>query len=511
MNIRINKLINNNQFKLYQIKHKNLQNYHDLELQIIMNQNQKNSNINYLLTQLAELYKKKFFLKHNQYNFKIFNNFYTEILENIYDLQGLNKTNSNNINIIKVLEKLLTKLLENQGYLTITTNEFKQFAVGENLAITPGKVIFKNSLIELICYSPITAKVYKDPILFIPPCINKYYILDLSPNNSLIKWLIKQGFIVYIISWINPSRIHQNIRLTDYILNGILKSINVITTQHKHEHVHVSGYCIGGTLLNCAICYLYHYNNSKIISITNLMTLLDFSKLNNFINKYFVDFTNNVMQQHGYLDGRLLNMLFNSLPHKKLIWPYIINHYLLDQPINESDLMYWNADPCNLPAKMYNFYLKKICLQNKLIVPNGLKLNKIPINLKNIHLPIFTLAGKNDHISNWQLVYNSSKLYGINSNIEFVLTGGGHVKSIINPPNTHHHSIFYTNYTNKNLTLEPNVWLNTATKNYGSWWTYWVNWLTNINKEQINSNIIHKLINNNLANAPGTYVYQTII
>ncbi len=468
-----------------------------------------NININNLLIKLLDLYKNKFILDNNINNF---NTFYLGVAETISNLKISKHIIPSNINFLKTIEKLLTNLVKNQGYLTINPADFKQFAVGENLAITPGKVIFKNSLIELICYTPVTPKVYTYPILFVPPCINKYYILDLSQDNSLVKWLIHQGFVVYMISWVNPSSAHKNLKITDYILKGIVKSIDIINIQHKHQYLHVAGYCIGGTLLNCALSYLQHHNNQNIniTSVTNFMTLLDFSNLNisgNFINKSIIKCLNNLMLQEGYLDGRLLNMLFNTLRPKDLILPYIINHYILDQPIKENDFMYWNADPCNLPIKMYDFYLKNFCLKNKLTIPNSLKLNNVSIDLKNIHLPIFSVAGQNDHIANWSSIYNSLKLYRSHANSEFILANSGHIKGLINPPNNNKNSF----YTNKNSAKDPDLWLKNSTKHNGSWWKHWINWLTNINKEQVSSKIIYQFINNhNLEDAPGQYIHQKL-
>ena len=411
-------------------------------------------------------------------------------------------------NLFKSIEHYLRDLVFNDGYFNIRTTDLSAFSVGENLAITPGKVVYQNDLMELIQYSPTTKTVYQAPILLIPPCINKYYILDLSPNNSLVKWLVAQGFIVYMISWVNPDSKLADQEFADYVIDGPLKAIDVITKINLCKGIHLAGYCIGGTMLGCTISYMQQLNDQRILSATHFMSLLDFSNLGNIgalVNDASLNFIENLMNRKGYLDGRLLSMAFSTLRPNDLIWPYIINNYLLDKPLKAFDISYWNSDSTHIPAKMYNFYLRDMCFKNKLCKPNGIQIKGISIDLNKITIPVFSLAGETDHITVWQSVYAGAKLYS--GKVQFVLSTSGHVKGLLNPPIDNKYSF----KTNIHMPKNPNVWLKDAKEHPGSWWPYWVNWLTNIDSEKINilNSDVHKRTNI-LQDAPGSYVLKKL-
>ena len=415
-------------------------------------------------------------------------------------------------NLLYSIEKLLIDLIANKGYFVIKNNDLSAFKVGENLGATLGKIVFKNDLIELIRYTPATKKVNAIPILFIPPFINKYYVLDLSENNSLVKWLVEQGMIVYMISWFNPKNNSKEKKFSDYIINGSLKAIDVITKKSKVNKVHLAGYCVGGTLISCTLAYKQKLKDHRVLSARYFMSLVDFSNLGNIgalINESSLSLLEKFINKKGYLDGRLLNLVFNSLRPAELIWPYIINHYLLHKPLEKSDFLYWNSDVTNLPANMYIFYLKLICHQNKLTIPNAIKINKIGIDLSKIKTPTFCLAGNTDHITLWQSVYNGAKLYG--SKIEFVLSSAGHIKGIINPPKDNKYS-FKTNTQNNKLIkkLTPEEWLKNSKNHKGSWWPYWIKWLKSFNKKTLYvKNLNCKLFDlPNAPDAPGSYVVE---
>lgn len=412
----------------------------------------------------------------------------------------------NNNNLLNGIKNFLNDLVINNGYFNIKTSATEAFTIGENIAYTPGKVIYQNDLIELIQYSTNKKAVYKVPLLIIPPCINKYYVLDLSEKNSLVKWLIDQGFIVYMISWVNPKN-NINKQFEDYVIEGCLTAVNVITQNNANFKIHAVGYCIGGTLLGCLLAYMAKINDNRIISVTNWMSFLDFSDLGDlkiFINKANLDFLDRLMDQKGYLDGRLLSMVFSALRPADLFWPYFINNYLLDQPLKAFDILYWNADPTNLPADMYKFYLRNICLNNGLTKSDFIKINNIAIDLKKITTPVFSVAGAKDHIVPWRSVYAGLKLYGGES--QFVLSSSGHVKGLINPPIDNKYS-FRVNIFNKTIPDDYQIWLNNSIEHQGSWWFYWKNWLTNINNEKLTVTTAKKfMLQDYLRDAPGYYI-----
>lgn len=413
-------------------------------------------------------------------------------------------------NLIYGIKNFLTDLVFNGGYFNIKNNDLSAFAIGKNIAITPGKIVYKNYLIELIQYSITTQTVYKIPILIIPPCINKYYILDLSSNNSLVKWLVDQGFVVYMISWRNPNAQYASIKFADYVIDGALTAIQVINNIVGHKEIHTVGYCIGGTILGCLLSYIQQTENIKILSATNFMSLLDFSDIgdmNIFFNHNYLSLLKKNIDNKGYLDGRILSMAFSALRPNDLIWPYFINNYLLNKPLKAFDILYWNSDPTNLPANMYNFYLDKICCNNLLSKANGIKINNIDIDLKKIKVPLFAVSGEKDHITPWKAVYASAKLYG--GSTRFILANSGHVKGLINPPQDNKYS-YKINVVNKKLPKDFNLWLKNAVQYAGSWWPYWKEWLININKEKITAKNVNKLNAVNLAEAPGSYVLERL-
>jgi polyhydroxyalkanoate synthase len=420
--------------------------------------------------------------------------------------------NSDGKNLLNGIKNCLSDLVINNGYFNIKTNDLKAFTIGKNLAATPGKIIYQNDLMELIQYSPTTEQVYKTPLLIIPPCINKYYVLDLSAKNSLVQWLVEQGFIVYMISWNNPGPELAYKEFSDYVTDGPLKAVDIITKINSCSGIHTVGYCIGGTLLGCMLSYMEQLKDPRILSATHFMSLLDFSNLGDvglFINENILNFVEKLINKKGYFDGRLLSMSFNTLRPNDLIWPYFINNYLLDKPLQAFDVLYWNSDPTNLPANMYKFYLRNLCFKNLLCKPNGVIINGVPIDLTKVTTPVFSLAGIKDHITPWQGVYASAQLYSGPS--QFVLSSSGHVKGLINPPTDNKYS-FRINIINKKIPKNHQVWLKNSTEHQGSWWNYWKNWLNNISFEKINVKQSSALVNINvLRDAPGSYVLKKCI
>lgn len=415
-------------------------------------------------------------------------------------------------NLLNGYKNYLEDLVLNHGKLNVRMTDVKDFKVGKNLAITKGKVIYQNDLIQLIQYEPTTANVYKIPILFTPPWINKYYVLDLSEKNSLVKWLVEQGFTVFMISWVNPDEKLANKSFADYMLEGPLQALDIIIKETKCEQVNMVGYCIGGTLLACALAYLEAKDDNRVKSATFFMSLVNFSnpgEIGVFLDKQQLDALEDVMQKKGYLNGRLLEMTFNQLRPNELIWPYFIQHYLLGKPSKPFDLLYWNSDSSNQPYNMYNFYLRNMYLHNNLRKPGGIVLNDVPIDLGKIKTPTFFLASETDHITLWKSIYSGIHLF--NGPTEFVLSESGHVRAVVNPPDEEKKYGFKTNAkfnTAKEFNVKTVEWLEDAEHHEGSWWPYWVEWL----KKQDHSQVIARQINpeNVIEDAPGSYVKKRI-
>ncbi len=446
-------------------------------------------------------------------------------------------------NILNGLKNYLQDLVHNKGRLNISKTDLKAFKVGKNIAMTPGKVIYQNDLMQLIQYSPQTEEVYQTPILFIPPWINKYYVLDLSPENSLVKWLVAQGFTVYMISWVNPSERLSSKEFSDYMLEGPIQALDIITETARCPSVHMVGYCIGGTLMACTLAYMAKTLDNRAKTSTYFMSLLDFSnpgELGVFIDKAQLKMLDKIMCEKGYLDGRLLDMTFNILRPNDLIWPYFINNYLLGKTVKPFDLLYWNADSSNLPFRMYSYYLRNMYLHNRLRKPNKLILSGVPLDLGKINVPSLFLASETDHITLWRSVYAGTKLLG--GPVEYILTGSGHVRGVINPPAqkkysyfvNHHYSQLmsdqvnrinhknqqihennihdgnHLNHNNKKLPHKVSDWKHSATEYAGSWWPYWVRWLTAADNVKVPARHPEKENIPIIEDAPGSYVLKRL-
>ncbi|HSX20108.1 MAG TPA: class I poly(R)-hydroxyalkanoic acid synthase [Gammaproteobacteria bacterium] len=425
-------------------------------------------------------------------------------------MQAIVETGGNNL--LSGLRNYLEDLVENHGRLNVRMTDLKAFKVGENLGVTKGKVIYQNELIQLIQYQPTTATTYKTPILITPPWINKYYVLDLSPNNSLVKWLVDQGFTVFIISWVNPDAKLSDKSFEDYMLEGPLQALDVVVKETKAESVHMVGYCIGGTLLACTLAYLQAKNDKHVKSATFLMSLINFSnpgEIGVFLDKPQIDALENVMHEKGYLNGRLLDMAFNTLRPNDLIWPYFIHNYLLGKPSKPFDMLYWNSDSTNQPYSMYNFYLRNMYLHNKLREPNGITLGGVPIDLSKIVTPAFFVASETDHITLWRSVF--SGIHHLGGPTEFILSESGHVRAVVNPPTKDNKYGFKTNpdfNTAKKFKTVSNHWTENAQRHDGSWWPYWVEWLQKQDNEQIPAKQINQ--QSIVDDAPGSYVLKRI-
>lgn len=407
-------------------------------------------------------------------------------------------------NLVKGLENLLGDLERGNGQLNVSMSDLQAFKVGENLATTPGKVVFQNELMQLIQYEPQTPNVYATPLLIMPPWINKFYILDLREKNSYIGYLVKQGYTVFCISWVNPDKRHANIGFDDYMSLGSLEAMRHIKKMTSHDNLNIVGYCIGGTLLASTLAYLNALPERiealpTVTSATYLVTLIDFAEpgdLGVFIDEDQVQAIEAKMASQGFLEASAMATTFNLLRANDLIWSFVVNNYLLGKEPFPFDILYWNGDSTNLPAKMQSFYLRNMYMQNNLTKPRATVMKNVPIDVRTITIPSFMLSTRDDHIAPWTSTYAATQLY--KGDITFVLSGSGHIAGIVNPPSANK----YGYWTNSALPAKAEEWLAGAEAHSGSWWPEWLKWLAPYSGEQIPA----KQLTTGLEDAPGSYV-----
>jgi polyhydroxyalkanoate synthase len=378
-------------------------------------------------------------------------------------------------NLLKGLENLLDDLERGKGRLRISMTDEKAFEVGRNVAVTPGSVVYQNDMMQIIQYTPTTETVKAVPVLVVPPWINKYYILDLRETNSFVKWMVDQGFTVFVISWVNPDERHADKGFEDYMTDGPLKAAEVIRDITGEPEVNAVGYCLGGTLLATTLAYLKAAGKpSPFRSATFLTTLLDFDEpgeLAVFIDKEQLATLDAKMRKTGYLDGADMATTFNMLRANDLIWSFVINNYLLGKEPFPFDLLYWNSDSTRMPAKMHSFYLHNMYERNKLREPGGIELLGTPIDLRTVDTPIYMLSTREDHIAPWKATYSGRRLF--TGDVRFVLSGSGHIAGVVNPPSANKYGF----WTNTAVPETADDWLDTAEKNDGSWWLDWRQWV----------------------------------
>lgn len=355
----------------------------------------------------------------------------------------------------------------------------EDFVVGKNIAITPGRVIFRNELIELIQYKPKTAKVYAEPVLITPAWIMKYYILDLTPKHSLVKYLVKNGHTVFMISWKNPTREDRNLSLNDYLNLGIMASLNVINAVVPQQKMHLVGYCLGGTLAAIAAATMARDYDNRLASLTLFAAQTDFTEpgeLGLFIDESEIAFLENLMMEKGYLDTHQLAGTFQLLRSNDLIWSRMIHDYLLGKRKPLTDLMAWNADATRLPYRMQSEYLRQLFLNNDLAEAKY-QVGGRPIALSDIHIPIFTVATERDHVSPWHSVFKINLL--TTSDVTFTLTSGGHNVGIVSTPQVKTKNRFYRIATLKqnDRYIDADAWYKQTPHYEGSWWPAWEEWL----------------------------------
>jgi polyhydroxyalkanoate synthase subunit PhaC len=372
------------------------------------------------------------------------------------------------------LRHLLMDLERGRGELKISMTKEDAFVVGENIAASEGTVVFENELMQLVQYSPLTETVQRRPLLIIPPWINKFYILDLKPRNSFIRFAVQQGLTVFVISWVNPSKELAHKTFEDYLKDGPLTAMQAIERQTGETELNVIGYCLGGTLTACLLAHEAAKGKDRIKSATFFTTMLDFSEpgdLAVFIDDQQLDILEQHMAKKGYLESRHMQQVFNLMRANDLIWSFVVSNYLMGREPMAFDLLYWNADSTAMPHMMHSFYLRNMYQKNRLVEPGGITLDGVPIDLQTVRVPAYFLSTKEDHIAPWKATYKGSRLLG--GPVRFVLGGSGHIAGVINPAD----SGKYGYWTGTAKTVDPERWLEKAERQEGSWWPDWRRWL----------------------------------
>ena len=388
---------------------------------------------------------------------------------------------SNAENLARGMKMLAEDVEAGKGLLTPRQSDMAAFRLGENIATTPGKVIFQNDVCQLIQYAQKTETVFKRPLLIVPPWINKFYVLDLVPEKSLIRWLVEKGHTVFVISWVNPDRHHADKSFEHYMTEGILASLDAIGRATGERRVNVAGYCVGGTLLAITLGYLSRRGDDRIASATLLTAQVDFEHAGDL--KVFADADRIAsleaeMKQAGYLEGSKMATAFNLLRSNELIWPYVVNEYLRGKEPLPFDLLYWNADATRMPCANHSFYLRNCYLENNLS-KGRLKIAGTEIDLSEARVPVYNLATREDHIAPAKSVFIGSASFG--GPVRFVLTASGHIAGVVNPPARKKYQ-YWTGPAPKG-TLED--WLKKAKEHPGSWWDDWQAWLESIDATRV--------------------------
>jgi polyhydroxyalkanoate synthase subunit PhaC len=406
-------------------------------------------------------------------------------------------------NLARGMHMLAEDIQAGGGDLRIRQTDTSFFEVGRNLASTPGKVIFENDLMQLIQYSPATKTVFKVPIMIVPPWINKFYVLDLTPEKSFIKWCVDQGLTVFVISWVNPDGHLAAKTFEDYMDEGPLAALDAIKKATGENKVHAAGYCVGGTLLAITLAHMAANGDQRIATSTFFASQVDFTysgDLKVFADEEQISALEKQMAERGYLDSRKMANTFNLMRSNDLIWPYIINNYFKGKSPPPFDLLYWNADATRMPAANHSFYLRNCYLENKL-ARGEMEIAGQTLDLKKVKTPVYNLATREDHIAPAKSVLFGSKFFG--GPVRFVLSGSGHIAGVINPPDRQK----YQYWTGAKPTgADVNKWRTHATEHPGSWWPDWLDWLKSHSKTKVAARKPGSGKLKPIEDAPGRYV-----
>ncbi|MCC2645128.1 MAG: class poly(R)-hydroxyalkanoic acid synthase, partial [Burkholderiales bacterium] len=388
------------------------------------------------------------------------------------------------------------------GYMSMTDEAL--FEVGKNLAVTKGKVIFKNELIELIQYTPSTPKVYEVPLLVIPPCINKYYILDLQQSNSMVKYLVDEGYTVYLISWKSADKTLRKFHWEEYANLGVIEALKVIRKISGENKINTLGYCVGGIILTTAYLLLKHRKLDWIKSMGHMTVMLDHADpgdIKYFLDRDLLELREAQKRGGGVMSGRIISQTFSALRANELIWNYWITKYLLGKKPQAFDILYWNNDAVDLPVLMHGFLLKRLYVNNELVTGN-LVIDDVTMDLNKINCPVYLFAAQKDHIVPWKSAYLTTQ-YVKNSDVRFVLGASGHTAGVVNPVSSNKRNY----WVNDEIAATSEEWFKTAKEMPGSWWKDFSNWLVHLSGAEINApessgNKEFKP----LSDAPGEYV-----
>ncbi|PWR01032.1 class I poly(R)-hydroxyalkanoic acid synthase [Meridianimarinicoccus roseus] len=407
--------------------------------------------------------------------------------------------------ILDGIENLLDDLERGDGRLDIATNDMDAFEVGVDLATTEGEVVYQNELMQLIQYHPRTETQHKVPMLFVPAWINKFYILDMRPENSLIRYALDQGHSVFVISWANPTKAHADLDFSDYMKLGPLAALDVVRDITKEEKANVLGFCIGGILVTAMLGYLAAKGDDRINSATTLATMVDFKDVGEigvFIDDDRLAVLREHMEKKGYLEAHHLQDMFSMLRENDLIWSFYEANYLRGDKPRPFDLLFWNADSTRLPKAMLLWYLEEVYLRNKLREPGGLEMDGLKIDITRIRAPMFILATRDDHIAPWRSIYPATQI--LETDVEFVLGGSGHIAGVINPPDAR---CKYGYVTSDSYPPSPDKFLAQGVNHEGSWWPSWSSWLAVRSGEMVQPRKVPKRGRyKSLERAPGSFV-----
>ncbi|MEM6461411.1 MAG: class I poly(R)-hydroxyalkanoic acid synthase [Pseudomonadota bacterium] len=408
----------------------------------------------------------------------------------------------NGANLARGMRMLAEDIEAGRGDLRLRQTDYSKFAVGENMAMTAGKVIAQSELCQLIQYAPSTEKVLKRPLLIVPPWINKFYILDLNPEKSFIRWAVDQGHSVFVISWVNPDERHANKDWEAYAREGVGFALDTVEKVTGESSINTIGYCVGGTLLAASLALLAEEGDDRVASATFFATQVDFTYAGDL--KVFADADNiesieETMKEHGYLEGSKMAMAFNMLRASELIWPYVVNNYLKGKEPMPFDLLYWNSDATRMPAANHSYYLRNCYIENNLS-NDRMVLGGKSISLKNVKIPVYNLATKEDHIAPAKSVFVGCKCFG--GDVTYVMAGSGHIAGVVNPPAKKK----YQYWTGRKPSGTFDTWVKNAKEHPGSWWPHWDAWIKKQDADTVDAREPGGGKLNSIEDAPGSFV-----
>ena len=410
---------------------------------------------------------------------------------------------SNAENLVRGMQMLSEDIILGEGQLKIRQSDPSLYDVGRNLATTPGKVIFQNDLMQLIQYEATTKEVVKVPLLIVPPWINKFYILDLTPEKSFIRWCVEQGITVFVISWVNPDAHLARKSFEEYMREGVIAAMDAVTEATGEKKMHTIGYCVGGTLLAITLAWLAAKKQHRVVSSTFFTAQVDFTYAGDlavFVDEERIKQLEERMKEQGYLEASRMATAFNMLRSNDLVWPYVVNNYLRGKKPYPFDILYWNSDATRMPAANHSFYLRNFYLENKL-VKGEMEIGGVKLNLKQVKIPIYNLATREDHIAPAKSVLYGSQFFG--GDVRYVLAGSGHIAGVVNPATKPKYQ-YWTGGRPEGSDVD--AWLSKATEHAGSWWPDWLHWLKSYDGTMLPAREIGGGKLKPIEDAPGSYV-----